>query len=529
MLSVGNDSPVGAGIVAWLILAIAWFATIGVRPLLEPDEGRYAEIPREMHASGDWVTPRLNGVKYFEKPALQYWATAAAYSVFGVSEWTARLWSSALAFLCIPLVFGFARWLHDSAGVGVAAASVLAINPYFAIVGQINLLDSGFCFFLSAAMFAFVRRWMIVTAACLGFAVLMKGIAALVLAGGAMACYLAITRDFRVLRGWRLPVSLPVFLLVTAPWFAVVSARNPEFPEFFFIHEHFTRFLTDEADRVQPWWYFLPFVLIAILPWVTSLRAVRIPKTWDERSRAQAFLLAWCVFVVFFFSISHSKLATYLMPMIPALAVLLAPMVALRVRALRQAVWIVAGLVVLVAAALLIGASRRADVIPGTLMLWCVAAVVVAVACGVFVRRSWLVASVAALLAFQSLLVAYAELPPVRTSRQLVAAARPYIGPNTELFSVNQYRQTIAPYLGRTLRMVGFQGELQFGLAQAGASSGFVQGLEQFAEVWRASSDAVAFIEPAAFSQLAAHGVPMREIARDGRSVAVTRKAEPSP
>ncbi len=160
MLSAGSDGS-AAPRDLWLVLAIAWFATIGIRPLLEPDEGRYAEIPREMQASGDWVTPRLNGVKYFEKPALQYWATAAVYSVFGVSEWTARLWSCALAFLCIPLVFGFARWLYDSAAVGAAAAAVLAINPFFAIVGQINLLDSGFCFFLTATIFAYLRRWML--------------------------------------------------------------------------------------------------------------------------------------------------------------------------------------------------------------------------------------------------------------------------------------------------------------------------------------------------------------------------------
>ena len=81
----------GIGWVGWLVLAAAWFATLQARPMLDPDEGRYAEIPREMVASGDWLTPRLDGLKYFEKPPLQYWATAAAYSVFGLSEWTSRL------------------------------------------------------------------------------------------------------------------------------------------------------------------------------------------------------------------------------------------------------------------------------------------------------------------------------------------------------------------------------------------------------------------------------------------------------
>ena len=93
------------GWLAWLILAAAWFSTLQVRALLDPDEGRYAEIPREMLASGDWVTPRFDGLKYFEKPPLQYWATAAVYAGFGVSEWSSRLWSVGLAFACLPLVY----------------------------------------------------------------------------------------------------------------------------------------------------------------------------------------------------------------------------------------------------------------------------------------------------------------------------------------------------------------------------------------------------------------------------------------
>src|SRR5512139_3948489 len=141
----------------WVLLALAWFATLAWRPLLEPDESRYAEIPREIVHSGDWVTPRLNGLKYFEKPPLQYWATAAAYSLLGAQEWSARLWSCALAFLCIPLAYGFARYLYGDGAEATAAAAVLALNPYFAIIGQLNILDSGFCFFMVASVFSFMR------------------------------------------------------------------------------------------------------------------------------------------------------------------------------------------------------------------------------------------------------------------------------------------------------------------------------------------------------------------------------------
>src|SRR5215471_6103745 len=114
----------GLGLVAWLVLAAAWFATLQVRPMLDPDEGRYAEIPREMAVTGDWLTPRLDGLKYFEKPPLQYWATAVAYSVFGLSEWTSRLWTVGLAFACLPMVFAWTRRLY---GLRAALAAVVTL------------------------------------------------------------------------------------------------------------------------------------------------------------------------------------------------------------------------------------------------------------------------------------------------------------------------------------------------------------------------------------------------------------------
>src|SRR5580704_8067351 len=112
----------GLGLLAWIVLALAWFATLQVRPLLDPDEGRYAEIPREMLASGDWVTPRFNDLKYFEKPPLQYWATAATYEAAGVHPWSSRLWGVGLAFACLPLVYAWTRRFY---GAGSALAALV--------------------------------------------------------------------------------------------------------------------------------------------------------------------------------------------------------------------------------------------------------------------------------------------------------------------------------------------------------------------------------------------------------------------
>src|SRR5262252_2818202 len=127
MSAAAGPQPRAVGLLPWLILAAAWFATMPLRPMLDPDEGRYAEIPREMVVAGDWLTPRLNDLKYFEKPPLQYWATAALYSVFGLSEWTSRLWTVGLAFACLPMVFAWTRRLYGT-NAALAALVTLAVS-----------------------------------------------------------------------------------------------------------------------------------------------------------------------------------------------------------------------------------------------------------------------------------------------------------------------------------------------------------------------------------------------------------------
>ncbi|EQD41062.1 glycosyl transferase family 39, partial [mine drainage metagenome] len=141
---------------AWIVLGVVWFATMQIRPMLDPDEGRYAEIPREMLVTGNWVTPRLDGLKYFEKPALQYWATATIYSVFGVGNLTSRLWTVGLGFGCLALIYAWLARLYDRRSA-LAAVALLAMSPYFGIVAHLDLLDAGLCFWLTAMVLAFTR------------------------------------------------------------------------------------------------------------------------------------------------------------------------------------------------------------------------------------------------------------------------------------------------------------------------------------------------------------------------------------
>jgi len=543
-IEAGRVRARGLGWVVWLVLAAAWFATLQVRPMFDPDEGRYAEIPREMAATGDWLTPRFDGLKYFEKPPLQYWASAAAYSVFGISEWTSRLWTVGLAFACLPMVFGWTRRLYGR-NAALAAVVALCVSPYFGIVGHLDLLDAGFSFWLTGAVFAFTlaqtaevgsreeRRWMLIAWVAAALAILSKGIVVGVLTGASLVVYSCIERDIRPWKRLHAAMGVPLFLLVGAPWFIAVSIRNPDFPEFFFIHEHFARFLTTVHQRVEPWWFFLPPLLLGVLPWGRGLvggavRAWRDPGPTPQ-FKPLRFLLIFAVFTLVFFSASGSKLAPYIQPMFPPLAAVVGVYVADRAGSLRSMAVITAILVTLVSVGVLIYSAIHNSFIPQAATVWAAIAVVAML---VAVFASWdkqrtdaiapaVVVAAAAAFAWQSFMTALGIVPPARSARDLVAAVKPYVHPQTALYSVGQYRETISPYLQRTLTVVEFEGELEFGLhAEPGKQMATPA---DFVTRWDASTDAVAFFGPKVWDTYRHRGLPGRVIAADNYTIAVSR------
>ena len=529
---------------AWLILAALWFASLPWRPMFDPDEGRYAEIPREMAATGDWVTPRLDGLKYFEKPPLQYWATASLYSVFGVHEWAARAWAVGLAFACVPLVYGFTRRLGYRAEESTVAAALLAINPYFALTGQVNLLDQGFCFFLCGAVFGFAlaqraaagsaseRNYMLLTWAALALAVLSKGIVTLVLAGGTVFFYMVIRRDASPLRRMHFLLGLPLFLVVTLPWFWLVQSRNPEFAQFFFIHEHFARFLTNVHNRIEPWWYFLKVLLIALLPVLWNLRRVRWIAPADAAApafRVDLYLVIWAALVFVLFSASHSKLASYVLPMMPALAVLLAPGIAAQPSAFRRAETTMLLLLVIVGVGLVFQGRQRTGALHGANIAWAAAVVVIAGVAAALTRRKdfdrprqWFVLAAATAAGFQCLFMSYAVALPYRSTSTLVSQVSGGLRADDPLYSVGEYRHSLSFYLQRELAIYDFSGELEFGLRQAGVEPG-TNDRAKFLRDWSAQSRGLAFIDVRSYPALEAAGLPGRVVARDARSIVVSR------
>src|SRR5574341_213874 len=325
-----EDVPPRATLIVLVTVFLAiWFGNLDYHKLVRPDEGRYAEIAREMAVTGDWITPRLNGIKYFEKPPLQYWATAAAYKVFGVNDWAARLWLGLAALAGVVMAFFAANRLFGPPA-GAFSAAILATSPLYLLMGQLNTLDMGVTFFLSAAVFAFLlaqhepakaRRWMLAFWAACAAAVLSKGLIGIVLPLGAVALHVLWTRQWRILRQLSLVPGVILFLVIAAPWFVAVSIANEEFAYFFFIQEHLLRFTTHMHKRDHPVWFFVPVLVFGMWPWLVAVGAGWVCALRSSRS-PQFFLALWAAMVFAFFSVSGSKLVPYILPIFPALAVL---------------------------------------------------------------------------------------------------------------------------------------------------------------------------------------------------------------
>ncbi|MCF8149536.1 MAG: glycosyltransferase family 39 protein [Burkholderiaceae bacterium] len=539
-----------------LIFALAWFGTLDQRRLINPDEGRYSEIPREMVASGDWLTPRLNGLKYFEKPALQYWATASAFTLFGEHHWTARLWPALTGFLGI-LVTALATIRLFGLQAGLIAGAVLAGSVLWNVIGHVNTLDMGVSFFLAAAVFALClaqrdnadpaesRRWQDGAWVLLALAVLSKGLIGLVLPAATVVAYALWQRDLGFILRIRPLRGLLILLAITAPWFIAVSLANPEFAHFFFIHEHFQRFLTKAHGRYQPMWYFLPILLIGMLPWLGSLLpglVAGMRRKTGLRFQPQRFLLVWTVLVFVFFSVSSSKLASYILPIFPTLAALIGLHLS-GYAASRRIEWHALPAIVIGAACLVLVpfvtrfANEKVPVAlyeayqpwlyggAGALLLGAILAFWLG-------RQGRSVAAVMSLafggFAFgQGFLLGHDSLGSVNSAHDVAAVIRPQLKPEVPFFSVDTYDQSLQFYLKRTTTMVGYRDELGFGIAQEPEK--FIPDIAGFEQAWNAAPEAWALMSPGTWKALDSKGFPMTEVVRDTRRVVVRTSPLPSP
>ncbi|HVA68324.1 MAG TPA: phospholipid carrier-dependent glycosyltransferase [Candidatus Binataceae bacterium] len=508
-------SRAGRIALAAIVAAILYLPGLGRPALWEPDEGRYAEIAREMAISGDLVTPRDDYIRYFEKPPLVYWAEAGAIRLFGPTEFAVRLPAALFTVGEVALVCAIGDALFG-ATAGILAALALALAPLVFAFARFATLDPALAFFLTAAMGAFIaasrapdfsvgagRRWMLLTAAMLAFGTLSKGPVALVLGGAIALTWMLVEHRAREL--WRVPLvwCAIIYLAIVMPWFVLAEHRNPGFLEFFFIHEHLERFTSSQEHGWGPW-FFIPIIIGGAWPWIffAPLGWLEISRTRETALRSRSnFLVIWFAVIVMFFSIPRSKLGSYILPALPPLAILAGYGLTriseiVRDRAVGWMRYFAAvNLCAAIAAciALYFAAHRlpRGVALDGAMITAAIAAG--AIAAYLLTRTAFRAAFAIIPIALAMLLtVGLAErargaAAAVVSYRKLARGIAPYLGPGCILGSYHHYVQALPFYTGTRELPVQYWGELGEFAGPSEGRDGFIGTAARLKEVWSQS------------------------------------------
>ena len=379
---------------------------------------------------------------------------------------------------------------------------------------------------------------MLLAWAAMALAVLSKGLVGIVFGGAAVFFQILLQRDASILRRLEWGYGLAVFIAIAAPWFVAVSLANPEFAYFFFIHEHFIRFLTKTHSRVEPWWYFIPIVILGFLPWMFALPSA-IAHAWRSEAVVRGLqplrlAVLWSVFIVAFFSASGSKLPAYVLPAFPALALVVGRYLAeAPTRRLAICAWLI------IPVALVLGwlawrypetardAWSRAMYVQA--QGWAVAAALILLVASITAMmllrkdRRWpaiLTMAFASVLLIECLENGYEHLSPRQSGQAVAEKMKPLLEPGTRLYSVEHYDQTVPFYIRRTLRLVNYFDEFATGLA---AEPWIGMGLAAFVMDWLRPGEALAIMQPDTFQKMKALGLPMQVLHDDPRRVLVRK------
>jgi len=536
-------------IILIVLASILWFGLLGYRDLIDPDEGRYAEVAREMLSTGDWVTPRLNGYKFFDKPPLQYWGSAIAMAMLGETNTAARLWCAGTGFLA-ALWMGFVALRLYGERAGLYTFLMLVSSFLYFGIGHANVLDMGVSALLTLTMGAFAlaqserhtpskgEAWMLLSWAGLAGAVLSKGLIGIVFPGAAIVLYSIWQRDWALWKNLFILKGLSLFLVLLIPWFVLVSQVNEQFLHYFFIHEHFERFLSDVHDRNQPWWYFFAVVGIGFLPWIGNIvSAIVKPEfSWKVINKGQfeASRLFWvyAVFIFLFFSRSHSKLVPYIVPIFPFLAILAGEKLAKHQQSLRTIIsTVLLAIVVAIVAWKIVGSARPQT--PLSLFLefrpWLIGASIslaVSSIVAFFYRQQQTVVfsiiAMGALLAFNLGASGYQSHAIIRSGHKIADAIKHYsTDKNLAIYAVNRFDYSLIYYLKRTITVVGYRGNMEFGMGRE--AKDWIANDTLLLPIWKNNQQAIAIMDTQTYQSWLTRHVPMKIIYQDPRRYVVAR------
>lgn len=489
-----------------LILGSLFFILLGNRPLFTPDEGRYAEIAREMAASGNYITPYLNGIKYFEKPILFYWLGAAAIKLGGTSVAALRFINAIIAIFGCLSTYAAGRKLYGRS-TGLAAAVLLGTSTLYFVMAHMISLDLPVTVFLAVSLYGFIlaveekvlktaRLYFYAAATTAALAVLTKGLIGVVFPAMIAAAWLTLLGEWRQLL--RLPVfsALLVFFLVALPWHIIVNIYNPEFFHFYFIEQHFLRYTTLEVGHYQPNWFFIPTIIAGFFPWIVFLPQTlmaSLPHRFSQRRQyaSELFFLIWAGLIFLFFSFSKSKLIPYILPVMPALALLTSRYLVNSTKTSRD---LIAGYLCLLILSCII-----------TYFLWNLAITLSEPASAIlYLRLSSLPLMIGAILSlfyvfrtprtalyitmlstalFLVISLGAVRFVDTRTIQPLAITLKTLLQPGDEVITYNQYYQDLPFYLEQRVTILNWRNELTFGMQYQDTSEWMINN-DQFWSHW---------------------------------------------
>lgn len=333
------NGPVATFWVVILFAVFAWLlsANLGRPGLFEPDEGRNAEIAREILLLKDWVTPHYDFLPRLDKPILYFDIVALSFLLFGASEWSARLPSAIAALACAGATYRLARTLHGRAAA-LWSALILVTGIEFFALSQIVILDMFLALFLTVGLSCFFRaaqaeegaakRQFLCMYAAFGVATLTKGPVGFVLPAMIITFYIVATRRWALLSRMELPLGITLFLALTAPWYLLAEIRNPGYLRHFWLRENLARFTTTAFHRTEPWYFYLFVLPAGFFPW--TLLLPRTAGAWLRRplTGEALFLGLWALTPLLFLSFSISKMAHYILPVFPPLSIMVGATIA---------------------------------------------------------------------------------------------------------------------------------------------------------------------------------------------------------
>ncbi|MFZ1057194.1 MAG: glycosyltransferase family 39 protein [Opitutaceae bacterium] len=490
-----TEKPWRQDLVLLAVLFGALFAwRLGSAPLFNPDEGRYAEVPREMIAGRDWVTPHLDGVPYFEKPPLMYWAVAACEEAFGPSEWSVRLAPALFGVAGILMAYSAARRIYGR-DAGFWSAVVLGTSLLYLAIGHLVLLDMAVSVLMSATLFCFIlgmreppgaaRRWLFFGLyASAALATLTKGLMGFLIPGAVMFLWVLLLNQWRRLWPLYLPSGVSLFLVIAAPWHFLAASRNPGWAHFYLVYEHWERFFDKGHGRWGPFWYFVPILILGLFPWTgflwSSFRDALAGGWSRRRENAEAwFFTIWAVFIFLFFSKSQSKLPPYILPVFPAVAVVMGRWLAATLPAedafarMRPALRVFAFLCGLMAAALCFAVLKpgvirdpvqASDLRPYAFVLaavLCVGGIAALVRRGAGAAQGAVAAMAGTLVVLIGILLFAMPVIDVKGTKDVALAARALIRPGDRVYAYHGFFHDFTYYSAGTVGLVHYTDELE--------------------------------------------------------------------